>query len=185
VDWKKLRAEYIKGGTSYRKLAEKYDVSFHTLRKQAAKENWKALRDEVATKTVTKIVEIESDQQAERMRRLLTVSDKLLLVVEDAVEKFRAEELLLDRTALKSLSGTIKDIKDIQSLKRNTLPHQLFSSLLQSTERVQLLSVLVLEPKLLACQLDCIRSLEPFDLLLDLLVRQPFLCHFLPPIPII
>lgn len=117
MDWKKLRAEYIKGGTSYRKLAEKYDVSFHTLRKQAAKENWKALRDEVATKTVTKIVEIESDQQAERMKRLLTVSDMLLDAVEDAVSKFRAKELMLDRTALKSLSGTIKDIKDIQSLK--------------------------------------------------------------------
>ena len=117
MDWKKLRAEYIKGGTSYRKLADKYDVSFHTLRKQAAKENWKALRDEVATKTVTKIVEIESDQQAERMKRLLTVSDMLLDAVEDAVSKFRAKELMLDRTALKSLSGTIKDIKDIQSLK--------------------------------------------------------------------
>lgn len=117
MDWKKLRAEYIKGGTSYRKLAEKYDVSFHTLRKQAAKENWKALKDEVATKTVTKIVEIESDQQAERMKRLLTVSDMLLDAVEDAVSKFRAKELMLDRTALKSLSGTIKDIKDIQSLK--------------------------------------------------------------------
>ena len=117
MDWKQLKREYIAGGTSYRKLAEKYDVSFHTLRKQAAKENWKALRDEVATKTVTKIVEIESDKQADRMRRLLTVSDKLLEVVENAVDKFQAEELILDRTALKSLSGTIKDIKDIQSLK--------------------------------------------------------------------
>ena len=117
MDWKKLRAEYIAGGTSYRKLAEKHNVSFHTLRKQAAKENWKALRDEATSKTVTKIIEIESDKQAERMKRLLTVSDKLLLVVEDAVNKFQAEELLLDRTALKSLSGTIKDIKDIQSLK--------------------------------------------------------------------
>ncbi len=117
MDWKKLRAEYIKGGTSYRKLAEKYNVSFHTLRKQAAKENWKALRDEVATKTVTKIVEIESDQQADRMKRLLTVSDKLLMAVEDAVEQFQAGELLLDKGALKSLSGTIKDIKDIQSIK--------------------------------------------------------------------
>lgn len=117
MDWKKLRAEYIKGGTSYRKLAEKHNVSFHTLRKQAAKENWKALRDEVATKTVTKIVEIESDQQADRMKRLLTVSDKLLMAVEDAVEKFQAGELMLDKGALKSLSGTIKDIKDIQSIK--------------------------------------------------------------------
>ena len=87
MDWKKLKAEYIAGGTSYRKLAEKHNVSFHTLRKQAAKENWKALRDETTTKTVTKIIEIESDKQAERMRRLLTVSDELLLVVEDAVKK--------------------------------------------------------------------------------------------------
>ena len=117
MDWKKLRAEYIAGGTSYRKLAEKYDVSFHTLRKQAAKENWKALKDKTTAKTVTKIIEIESDKQAERMKRLLTVSDELLLVVEDAVKKFKAEELQLDRTALKSLSGTIKDIKDIQSIK--------------------------------------------------------------------
>jgi transposase-like protein len=117
VDWKKLRAEYIAGGTSYRKLAEKHNVSFHTLRKQAAKENWKALKDETTSKTVTKIIEIESDKQAERMKRLLSVSDELLLVVEDAVKKFKAEELMLDRTALKSLSGTIKDIKDIQSLK--------------------------------------------------------------------
>ena len=117
MDWKKLRAEYIKGGTSYRKLAEKHNVSFNTLRKQAAKENWKALRDEVATKTVTKIIEIESDQQADRMKRLLTVSDKLLLAVEEAVEQFQAGELQLDKGALKSLSGTIKDIKDIQSIK--------------------------------------------------------------------
>jgi transposase-like protein len=117
VDWKKLRAEYIAGGTSYRKLAEKHNVSFHTLRKQAAKENWKALKDETTSKTVTKIIEIESDKQADRMKRLLTVSDKLLLAVEDAVEKFQAGELLLDKGALKSLSGTIKDIKDIQSLK--------------------------------------------------------------------
>ena len=117
MDWKKLKAEYIKGGTSYRKLAEKHNVSFHTLRKQAAKENWKALRDEVTAKSVTKIIEIESDNQAERMKRLLTVSDKLLLAVEDAVEKFQAGELMLDKGALKSLSGTIKDIKDIQNIK--------------------------------------------------------------------
>ncbi len=117
MDWKKLKAEYIAGGTSYRKLADKYDVSFHTLRKQAAKENWKALRDETTAKTVTKIIEIESDRQANRMKRLLSVSDTLLDVVEDAVNKFQAEQLLLDRTALKSLSGIIKDIKDIQNLK--------------------------------------------------------------------
>ncbi len=117
MDWKQLKREYIAGGTSYRKLAEKYKVSYNTLAKVAAKENWGNLKQETAEKITTKIVEIESDKQAERMRRLLTVSDKLLVAVEDAVEQFQAGELLLDKGALKSLSGTIKDIKDIQSLK--------------------------------------------------------------------
>ena len=117
MDWKKLKAEYIAGGISYRKLAEKYNVSFHTLRKVAAKERWNNLRDETRAKAATKIVEIESDKQAERMRRLLTVSDKLLEAVEDAVDKFQAGELQLDKGALKSLSGTIKDIRDIQNIK--------------------------------------------------------------------
>ena len=51
------------------------------------------------------------------MRRLLTVSDKLLEAVEDAVDKFQAGELILEKSALKSLSGAIKDIKDIQHIK--------------------------------------------------------------------
>jgi DNA primase large subunit len=117
VDWKKLKAEYIAGGTSYRKLAEKYKANLSVLKRIARDENWVELREQCKSKAATKIVEIESDKQAERMRRLLTVSDALLDVVEDAVSKFKTEELLLDRTALKSLSGTIKDIKDIQNLK--------------------------------------------------------------------
>jgi transposase-like protein len=117
VDWKKLKAEYIAGGTSYRKLAEKHNVPFHTLRKVAAKEKWRELRDETSAKAATKIVEFESTKQAERMKRLLDVSDKLLAAVEDAVEQFQAGELMLEKGALKSLSGTIKDIKDIQNLK--------------------------------------------------------------------
>ena len=115
--WKKIKAEYIAGGTSYRKLAEKYDVSLTTLQRYAKKEKWLDLRQQAESKAATKIVEIESDKQAERMRRLLTVSDKLLQAVEDAVEQFQAGELLLEKGALKSLSGAIKDIKDIQSIK--------------------------------------------------------------------
>lgn len=117
MDWSKLKAEYIKGGTSYRKLAEKHKANLSVLKRIAKDENWVGLREQCKAKAATKIVEIESDKQAERMKRLLTVSDKLLAAVEDAVEQFQAGELLLEKGALKSLSGTIKDIKDIQSLK--------------------------------------------------------------------
>lgn len=117
MDWNKIKTEYIKGGTSYRKLCDKYNVSLSTLKRVAHDEDWVGLREQCKTKSATKIVEIESDRQADRMKRLLTVSDKLLMAVEDAVEKFQAGELMLDKGALKSLSGTIKDIKDIQSIK--------------------------------------------------------------------
>ena len=117
MDWKKIKAEYIAGGTSYRKLAEKHGVSFNTLKTHAIDEKWHQLRQQANNRATTKIIEIESDKQAERMKRLLTVSDKLLKAVEDAVEQFEAGELLLEKSALKSLSSTIKDIKDIQNIK--------------------------------------------------------------------
>ena len=117
MDWKRIRREYIAGGTSYRELAEKHGVSFNSLRQVAAKEHWKDAKDKCNAESITKIIEIESDKNADRMKRLLKVSDELLDVVEDAVRSFKAGDLAMDRTALKSLSGTIKDIKDIQSIK--------------------------------------------------------------------
>lgn len=117
VDWTRIKAEYIKGGISYRELAEKHKVSYNTLAKVAAKENWNSLKQETAEKITTKIIEMESEKQATRMKRLLDVSDKLLAAVEEAVDKFQANELVLDKSTLKQLSGTIKDIKDIQNIK--------------------------------------------------------------------
>lgn len=117
MDWNKLKREYIAGGTSYRKLAAKYDANLSVLKRIAHDEDWVGLREQCKAKTATKIVEIESDKQAERMRRLLKVSDDLLDVVEEAVHSLQVGELIMDRTALKSLSGTIKDIKEIQNIK--------------------------------------------------------------------
>ena len=117
MDWNKIKAEYIAGGTSYRKLGEKYGCCKDVIARRSHSEGWVELKRQCAKKTATKIVDMESTKQAERFKRLLTASDKLLSAVEDAVDKFEARELLLDKSALKSLSGTIKDIKDIQNIK--------------------------------------------------------------------
>ena len=117
MDWKKLKAEYIAGGTSYRKLAEKYKANLSVLKRIGKEENWVGLREQCKAKAATKIVEIESDKQAERMRRLLTVSDMLLDAVEESVKAFTTGELSIEKGVLKSLSGAIKDIKDIQNIK--------------------------------------------------------------------
>ena len=117
MDWKQIKREYIAGGTSYRKLCDKYGVPLSTMKRIAHDEGWVELRDQCKSKSATKIVEIESDKNAERMRKLLNVADELLDVVEKAVKEMQTGELALDRTALKSLSSTMKDIKDIQSIK--------------------------------------------------------------------
>ena len=117
ADWKKIKSEYIAGGISYRKLAEKHGVPFNTLKTHAVKEGWNELRQQASQKAATKIVEIESSKQAERMKRLLDVSDQLLDAVEDAVRTFSVKELKFEKGVLKSLSGAIKDIKDIQNIK--------------------------------------------------------------------
>ncbi len=117
MDWKRIKAEYIKGGTSYRKLCDKYGCSLSTIKRIAREEDWVGLKNQCKAKTATKIVEVESSKQAERMKRLLDVSDKLLTAVEVVVDQFHVGMLTLDKSALKSLSGTIKDIKDIQNIK--------------------------------------------------------------------
>jgi hypothetical protein len=117
VDWEAIKHEYITTDLSYRKLAEKHNAPLSSLMARGAKEGWVALREQRKSDTVAKIIDLESDKQAERMKRLLTVSDQLLNAVEDAVKQFQARELMLEKSALKSLSGAIKDIKDIQNIK--------------------------------------------------------------------
>lgn len=117
VDWSKIKREYIKGGTSYRNLAEKYGVSFSSLQKVAAKENWAELRKKKEEETEIKIIESLSDKEADRAKRLLSVTDKLLDRIEGLVEEFTAAEVALDRTTLKQITGALLDIQKIQGSK--------------------------------------------------------------------
>lgn len=151
--WNKIKAEYIAGGTSYRKLAEKYGVSFSTLRKVAAKEHWADLKDKTRAKADTKIVEILSDKSADKMTRVLDLTDKLLNKLERAIEELdiqlykdvvKTKEIeynhdlrpdkptketihererilevksIVDRSGLKAIASSLRDIKEIQMLK--------------------------------------------------------------------
>ena len=45
-NWKKIKAEYIRGGISQQKLADKYGVAYGTLKRRALLENWSASRSE-------------------------------------------------------------------------------------------------------------------------------------------
>ena len=74
VDWLAIRNDYINGGGSYRKLAEKYGVPFGSLRSRAEKENWPELKKEQLHKISIKTADIipmmrwaqSADPQCER-----------------------------------------------------------------------------------------------------------------------
>lgn len=91
VDWLKIRNDYINGGGSYRKLAEKYGVPLRTIALRGKEENWTELREkqqnEVATKLQQKTAEVVAQKEAKRVERLLSISDKMIDKLERAVEE--------------------------------------------------------------------------------------------------
>lgn len=157
MDWKRIKAEYIAGGTSYRKLAEKYGVKLSALRNVAEKEKWVELKTQAQHKTNTKIVDSVSNSEArkvvDKLARVSDLTDRLLDKLEQAIEEldiqlykdvkktkvieynnelrpdkptketiYEEEKLLecrtiVDRSGLKAIASSLKDIKEIQMLK--------------------------------------------------------------------
>lgn len=118
MDWKAIKTEYITDeSSSYRKLAKKYGVNYTSIGEKARQEGWAEERKQFQTKTLSKTLNAISRGQANRASRLQTVADKLLDKIESAVDGFDMAELLVDKQALKQLTGALKDIKDIQMIK--------------------------------------------------------------------
>lgn len=114
VDWKKIKTEYIRGGVSYRKLAEKYGVSFSSIRRKSEKEKWTDLRTQCVQKTSTKIVESVSSQESKRVDGIQTVADLLLQRIKDGVND---GSLIVDAQSIRQLTASIKDLRDIKGMK--------------------------------------------------------------------
>ncbi len=112
MDWKKIKAEYIAGGTSYRKLAEKYGVPFSTLKEHARREKWTDLRDKARYKADTKFANLMGEKQANRSAKINDVADMLL---DKIIEMLGSNEYGVN--GVKQLTSALKDIKDIKGIK--------------------------------------------------------------------
>lgn len=111
-DWKRIKAEYIAGGTSYRKLAEKYGVSFTTLTRTAQREDWVGLRKQAEDKATTKIVDVVSEKEADKAVNIIGVADQLLNKISELIAS-----VPLDTQSMKHLTSALKDLKDIKGFK--------------------------------------------------------------------
>ena len=91
--WDKIKAEYLATDTSLRKLADKYGLPLSALAARSKGEKWTELRERVAHKTETKMVERISTQKA----------DALTMVRDTAIETLYALNI-----AAKNISDVLK-----------------------------------------------------------------------------
>lgn len=112
MDWNKIKAEYIAGGTSYRKLAEKYGVSFSTLRGIAEREKWTDLRTQAQHNADTKLVKTIGGKNGTCSVKINEVADKLL---DKIIEMLSMEGI--GSQSIRHLTSSLKDIKEIKGIK--------------------------------------------------------------------
>ena len=112
MDWNKLKAEYIAGGISYRKLAEKHGVSFNTLKTIAIRENWTDLREQANNNVTTKIVEKVIEENTKLDVDIYEVANDLLKKIKQMIGLEG-----LTTQSIKHLTSAIKDIKDVKGIK--------------------------------------------------------------------
>ena len=85
ADWQAIKTEYITTDTSYRKLAQKHEVSYQAICHRSKEEGWIAQREQHMNKTVSKAIDKISTKKADKMARIDDLADQLLEKLEQAI----------------------------------------------------------------------------------------------------
>ena len=113
ANWNKIKAEYIAGGTSYRKLAKKYGVPRTTLERKAKDEKWLELRGRAEGKAEAKMVDAISNKSAKIDDKYFRLVDKLMSKAEETIDGLDVWSV----TALKEMSTALKNLKECKGIK--------------------------------------------------------------------
>lgn len=112
MSWQKIKAEYVAGGVSLRKLSEKYGVSFSTIQKKSMEEKWGDLRKKSRRKTEEKIIDSVSSKEATKATNIIDVADKLLGKINEMLDAD-----VTNAQSIKSLTSALKDLKEVKGFK--------------------------------------------------------------------
>lgn len=87
VNWTEIKAEYVAGGISQRKLAKKYGISEYTLITRANKENWNKERQKAENKAIMKAQQKAADTIADNAIIAQRIKQKLLKKLEKEIDE--------------------------------------------------------------------------------------------------
>jgi hypothetical protein len=113
TDLKKIKAEYISGNTSYRKLAEKYGISRSKLQAIATREKWVDLKSQAKAKAESIIVNDIGKKNAKIDDTYFRLVDKLMQKAEETIENTPIWSV----NALKEMATAMKYLKECKGVK--------------------------------------------------------------------
>lgn len=109
VPWKKIRTEWLKGGTTYAKLAKKYGIKEQTIKNHASKEAWGnekvLIEDEVRTRTRARIVCVREEQLIKLATANGFLIDSLVDMAQQATDQ--QKQILVDK------NGTLRNAESL------------------------------------------------------------------------
>lgn len=124
TDWNAIRAEYIGGGISQRKLAKKYGVSETTLMKKANTEGWHEMRSNADSKSAALAQQRTANAAADNATIAADLKRRLLMRMSRLEQKFPidATEIQINDKGkkvtyrLRDLTASFKDITEDMEL---------------------------------------------------------------------
>lgn len=130
IDWNAIRAEYIGGGISQRKLAKKYGVSDTTLMKKANAEGWHKLREKAESKSTAQAQQKTAEAAADNAVIAADIKKRLLLRLSRMEQKYPYDATEV-RThdgkntvtfRIRDLTAAYKDLTSDMNLNANNDP---------------------------------------------------------------
>ena len=118
AEWRKIRLEYVKGKTTYGKLAEKYGISAGTIRHRAANEGWGKKKRKLDTKVEQKVLERVCDARAREFELIAQVNDRMSEVL-DGLVKFINDQPPAKYDDLRGVESLTKAIAQVVQTKRD------------------------------------------------------------------
>ena len=120
VNWNAVKAEYIGGGISQRKLAEKYGIPWSTLQKKAMHEGWTKERKRACDKAAEKVVQKTAALAASNATIAADLKKRLLLRLQrieakypvDATEVRMNDSGITQVFRIRDLTSAYKDLTE-------------------------------------------------------------------------
>lgn len=147
VNWEIIRAEYLGGGISQRKLADKYGISHSMLMMKANRDGWKEARDKVQAKAKARTEQKAIESIASNAEIYSRIKRKLLIRLEKEIDNMpedigsesrqtdinKSKSKINERSKaykLRDFTSALRDLSD-ESMNPNDSDNELLRSLLE------------------------------------------------------